>query len=375
MAAGKAEVRVETDTFGPIEVAAHRYWGAQTQRSLQNFKIGGERMPPALVRALGVVKLAAAKVNMRLGALDQRIGDAVVRAAQEVMDGKLTDEFPLVVWQTGSGTQSNMNANEVIASRANELLGGERGGKEPVHPNDHVNRGQSSNDTFPTAMHIAAGEEAVALLIPALEHLHAALLKKCSEFADVIKIGRTHLQDATPLTLGQEFSGYAKQIENGIARTQDLRLVAPVLRLDGAGSVDLPRQTIDMRVTPKLASTLQGQGATGEPVLQAGIPFVLQGPYTSPEVRFDLNGTLTGAISGPADVAKVAADLAQSPEAVKALKDQFQLLDKLPVPAAGAAGEVLEGVLGGGGKQQQKPPAPVDAGKAAKGLLKGLTGQ
>ncbi|MFO1071816.1 MAG: class II fumarate hydratase [Geminicoccaceae bacterium] len=220
MAAGKAEVRVETDTFGPIEVAAHRYWGAQTQRSLQNFKIGGERMPPALVRALGVVKLAAAKVNMRLGALDQRIGDAVVRAAQEVMDGKLTDEFPLVVWQTGSGTQSNMNANEVIASRANELLGGERGGKEPVHPNDHVNRGQSSNDTFPTAMHIAAGEEAVALLIPALEHLHAALLKKCSEFADVIKIGRTHLQDATPLTLGQEFSGYATQIAYGIERVR-----------------------------------------------------------------------------------------------------------------------------------------------------------
>ncbi|MFO1046471.1 MAG: AsmA family protein [Geminicoccaceae bacterium] len=170
-------------------------------------------------------------------------------------------------------------------------------------------------------------------------------------------------------------AGASFHIENGVARTQDLRLVAPVLRLDGAGAVDLPRQTIDMRVTPKLASTLQGQGATGEPVLQAGIPFVLQGPYTSPEVRFDLNGTLTGAISGPADVAKVAADLAQSPEAVKALKDQFQLLDKLPVPAAGAAGEVLEGVLGGGGKQQQKPPAPVDAGKAAKGLLKGLTGQ
>ena len=220
MTEDKAAVRIETDTFGPIEVEAHRYWGAQTQRSLQNFKIGGERMPPALVRALGVVKLAAAKVNMRLGALEQRTGEAIVRAAQEVMDGKLTDEFPLVVWQTGSGTQSNMNANEVISSRANELLGGQRGGKEPVHPNDHVNRGQSSNDTFPTAMHIAAGEEAVALLIPALEHLHAALLKKSAEFQDVIKIGRTHLQDATPLTLGQEFSGYATQIAYGIERVR-----------------------------------------------------------------------------------------------------------------------------------------------------------
>lgn len=220
MASGKAAVRVEADTFGPIEVEAHRYWGAQTQRSLQNFRIGGERMPAPLVRALGIVKLAAARVNLHLGVLDQRIGDAIVRAAQEVADGRLTDEFPLVVWQTGSGTQSNMNANEVIASRANEILGGERGGKEPVHPNDHVNRGQSSNDTFPTAMHVAAAEETVRSLIPALEHLHAALLKKSEEFKDIIKIGRTHLQDATPLTLGQEFSGYVAQVAYGIERVK-----------------------------------------------------------------------------------------------------------------------------------------------------------
>jgi fumarate hydratase class II len=213
-------VRVETDSFGPIEVEAERYWGAQTQRSLQNFKIGGERMPAPLVRALGTVKLAAAKVNVRLGVLDQKLGEAIARAAQEVVDGKLTDEFPLVVWQTGSGTQSNMNANEVIASRANELLGGERGGKEPIHPNDHVNRGQSSNDTFPTAMHVAAAEQAVRELVPALQHLHAALLKKSREFADVIKIGRTHLQDATPLSLGQEFGGYAAQIGYGIERVE-----------------------------------------------------------------------------------------------------------------------------------------------------------
>ena len=214
------QVRVESDTFGPIEVEAQRYWGAQTQRSLQNFKIGGDRMPPPLVRALGIVKLAAARVNARLGELDPKLAETIARAAQEVMDGRLTDEFPLVVWQTGSGTQSNMNANEVIASRANELLGGERGGKSPVHPNDHVNRGQSSNDTFPTAMHVAAAEQAVLELLPALEHLYAALRQKQDEFADIVKIGRTHLQDATPLTLGQEFSAYATQIAYGIDRVK-----------------------------------------------------------------------------------------------------------------------------------------------------------
>ena len=216
--ASPKNVRVESDTFGPIEVEAQRYWGAQTQRSLQNFKIGGERMSPAMVRALGIVKLAAARVNSRTGQLDGKLAEAIASAAQEVVEGTLTDEFPLVVWQTGSGTQTNMNANEVIASRANELLGGERGGKSPVHPNDHVNRGQSSNDTFPTAMHVAAAEQTVRELLPALEHLLAALRRKQDEFADIIKIGRTHLQDATPLTLGQEFSAYATQVANGIAR-------------------------------------------------------------------------------------------------------------------------------------------------------------
>ena len=213
-------VRVETDSFGPIEVDADRLWGAQTQRSLQNFKIGGERMPAALIRALGIVKLAAARVNVGLGELDAKLGDAVSRAAQAAVEGKLDAEFPLVVWQTGSGTQSNMNANEVIAGLANEQLGGQRGGKSPVHPNDHVNRGQSSNDTFPTAMHVAAAEQAVRYLLPALEHLLAALHKKQEEFKDVVKIGRTHMQDATPLTLGNEFSAYATQIAYGIDRVK-----------------------------------------------------------------------------------------------------------------------------------------------------------
>jgi fumarate hydratase class II len=216
--AGERAVRVESDSFGPIEVPAERYWGAQTQRSLQNFKIGGERMPIPLVRALAVVKLAAARVNVRLGALEPRLGEAIARAAQEVVDGRLDEEFPLVVWQTGSGTQSNMNANEVIAGRANELLGGQRGGKSPVHPNDHVNRGQSSNDTFPTAMHVAAAEQVQRSLVPALNHLHGALAGKAKAFAEIVKIGRTHLQDATPLTLGQEFSGYAHQVAMAIER-------------------------------------------------------------------------------------------------------------------------------------------------------------
>lgn len=215
-----SEFRIETDTMGELQVPQERLWGAQTQRSLQNFKIGGERMPPPLVRALGIVKKSAALANVSLGELDSRIGQAIADAAEAVIDGTLTDEFPLVVWQTGSGTQSNMNANEVIANGASELLGGERGKKDPVHPNDHCNRGQSSNDTFPTAMHIAAVEQVVHELIPALEHLHAALADKQERFKDIVKIGRTHLQDATPLTLGQEFSGYAQQISYGIERVK-----------------------------------------------------------------------------------------------------------------------------------------------------------
>ncbi len=212
--------RIETDTMGEVAVPSDRYWGAQTQRSLQNFKIGGERMPRPLVRALGLQKKASALANLALGKLDATIADAIGRAADEVIDGTLIEHFPLVVWQTGSGTQTNMNANEVISNRAIELLGGVIGSKKPVHPNDHVNYGQSSNDSFPTAMHIAAAEEANHRLLPALKHLHKALSAKAAEFAEVIKIGRTHLQDATPITLGQEFSAYAVQIAHGIRRVE-----------------------------------------------------------------------------------------------------------------------------------------------------------
>src|SRR6478672_1083337 len=218
-----SSTRTETDSFGPIEVSADRYWGAQTERSRQNFRIGQDRMPMPIVHALGIVKLASAETNRELGLIDARRARAIARAAHEVIDGKLDDHFPLVVWQTGSGTQTNMNLNEVIANRANELLGGERGTKQPVHPNDHVNMSQSSNDSFPTAMHIAAAERIVHDLVPALNELHRALRKKQKAFAHIVKIGRTHTQDATPLTLGQEFSGYAAQVESGIAR---LRIAA-----------------------------------------------------------------------------------------------------------------------------------------------------
>jgi fumarate hydratase class II len=215
-----AATRRESDTMGTVEVPADRYWGAQTQRSLENFRIGGERMPAPLVRALGIQKKAAALANMALGLLDRRIGEAIVKAADEVIDLKLLEHFPLVVWQTGSGTQTNMNANEVIANRAIELLGGTIGSKTPVHPNDHVNMSQSSNDSFPAAMHIAAVEEIFRRLLPSLRALHEALEAKAKEFADIVKIGRTHLQDATPLTLGQEFSAYARQVELGVARVE-----------------------------------------------------------------------------------------------------------------------------------------------------------
>jgi len=219
-ASTRSDVRVERDTFGPIEVPADRYWAAQTQRSLQNFKIGWEKQPLPIVRALGIVKRAAAETNMELGHLDKKLGGKIVAAAQEVIDGKLDAHFPLVVWQTGSGTQSNMNANEVIANRAIEMLGGVLGSKTPVHPNDHVNMSQSSNDTYPTAMYIAGAEEIVRHLLPALKKLHAALTQKQAEFKDIIKIGRTHTQDATPLTLGQAVSGYATQVANGIERIE-----------------------------------------------------------------------------------------------------------------------------------------------------------
>ncbi len=220
MAAKPPETRTETDTFGPIEVEASKYWGAQAQRSLGNFKIGWEKQPQPIIRGLGIVKKAAAEVNMALGKLDPGVGRAIVQAADEVIEGKLDAHFPLVVWQTGSGTQSNMNANEVISNRAIEILGGKVGSKAPVHPNDHVNMSQSSNDTFPTAMHIACAEEVVHRLLPALQQLYNALKDKSQAWKDIIKIGRTHTQDATPVTLGQEFSGYAKQVENGIRRIE-----------------------------------------------------------------------------------------------------------------------------------------------------------
>lgn len=214
------KTRTETDSFGALEVDASRYWGAQTERSLGNFKIGGEKMPAPLIRALGIIKKAAAKTNADLGILDKKIAENIQKAADEVISLELVDHFPLVVWQTGSGTQTNMNANEVISNRAIELMGGEMGSKKPVHPNDHVNMGQSSNDTFPTAMHIAAVEEIVHKLLPALEHLHNALDAKAKKFEKLVKIGRTHLQDATPLTLGQEFSGYVYQIKLGLERVK-----------------------------------------------------------------------------------------------------------------------------------------------------------
>ncbi|MDO9125544.1 MAG: lyase family protein, partial [Parvibaculum sp.] len=218
--ANTPKTRTETDTFGPIEVAADRYWGAQAERSRGNFKIGWEKQPLPVVRALGIVKRAAAEANMELGRLDPKIGEAVVKAAQEVIEGKLDEHFPLVVWQTGSGTQSNMNANEVISNRAIEIMGGEMGTKKPVHPNDHVNMSQSSNDTYPTAMHVACAEEIHHRLLPALQKLRNALNDKAQAWNHIIKIGRTHTQDATPLTLGQEFSGYTAQVENGIARIE-----------------------------------------------------------------------------------------------------------------------------------------------------------
>lgn len=213
-----AKMRIETDSFGPLEVPDDKYYGAQTARSLINFKIGGETMPKPLVRALGIVKQSAARTNMDLGVLSKRIGNAIDKSAEKVINGEMDDHFPLVVWQTGSGTQSNMNANEVISNLAIEKLGGKLGSKDPVHPNDHVNCSQSSNDTFPTAMHIAIVEELHHVLLPGLKKLHKALAQKSRSWEKIIKIGRTHLQDATPLTLGQEFSGYAKQLELGIER-------------------------------------------------------------------------------------------------------------------------------------------------------------
>ena len=216
------DFRTESDSMGTVKVPADKLWGAQTQRSLENFKIGSEILPRALIRALGIVKLCAARVNMGLGILDIPIGEAICEASMAVIEGKLESQFPLVIWQTGSGTQSNMNINEVIANLCNQKLGGELGSKKPVHPNDHVNKSQSSNDSFPSAMHIATAEQLQHDLIPALEHMHAVLQEKSEQWRELIKIGRTHLQDAVPMTLGQEFSGYAAQVGLGIQRVKEV---------------------------------------------------------------------------------------------------------------------------------------------------------
>jgi fumarate hydratase, class II len=213
-----SKTRTESDAFGPIEISADRLWGAQTERSLHNFRIGVEHMPIEIIRALGLIKRASAEVNRDLGSLDRRRAGAIAAVARDVADGKLDAHFPLVVWQTGSGTQTNMNVNEVISNRANLRLGGKLGAKSPVHPNDHVNMSQSSNDSFPTAMHIAAAHELTVRLLPALKNLHVALDKKAKQFARIVKIGRTHTMDATPLTLGQEFSGYAAQVKSSATR-------------------------------------------------------------------------------------------------------------------------------------------------------------
>jgi len=247
--------RTESDTMGPMQVPADRYWGSQTARSIHFFKIGGERMPRELIRALGILKKAAALVNRDQGLLDPKLCDTICAAADEVIAGTLDDHFPLVIWQTGSGTQTNMNANEVISNRAIEMLGGEMGSKKPVHPNDHVNMSQSSNDTFPTAMSIAAVERIHHHLLPNLRILRDTLDQKAKEFADIIKIGRTHLMDATPLTLGQEFSGYVQQMTNGIERIEGTLPKLSELALGGTavGTGLNTKKGYDVKVAAKIA--------------------------------------------------------------------------------------------------------------------------
>jgi fumarate hydratase class II len=245
--------RIETDSLGEVKVESGKYWGAQTQRSLENFKIGGDRFPREMIRALGILKKACALANAELGLLPADKAKLIVQAADEVIEGKLDAHFPLVVWQTGSGTQTNMNTNEVISNRAIELSGGVIGSKKPIHPNDDVNKGQSSNDTFPTAMYIAVSERVQQRLLPALKQFHAGLLKKEKEFAKIVKIGRTHLMDATPLTLGQEFSGYRMQIENGIKRVEMAQ--AHVLELAIGGTA----VGTGLNAHPKFGETVSAQ--------------------------------------------------------------------------------------------------------------------
>ena len=259
------DVRIESDTMGRIEVPADRYWGAQTQRSLQNFKIGGERMPRSIIRAMGIIKHASASANQQLGKLDPQIADAVRSAARQVIDGELDDHFPLVVWQTGSGTQSNMNANEVISNVAIQALGGQPGSKTPVHPNDHVNMSQSSNDVFPGAMAIATAEQVTHHLLPSLRHLHDALAAKTAAWNDIVKIGRTHFMDAVPLTLGQEFSGYVQQIAYGIRRAQSALPALHELALGGTAV------GTGLNSHPEYASKVAAEiaGLTGLPFISA----------------------------------------------------------------------------------------------------------
>ncbi|MDJ0978497.1 MAG: class II fumarate hydratase [Erythrobacter sp.] len=293
------KVRVETDSLGEVAVPVDAHWGAQTQRSLANFAIGVETMPAPLVKALGVQKQSAAKANMELGVMDAKVGEAIIQAASEVVDGTLASQFPLSVWQTGSGTQSNMNANEVIASRANEILTGQHGGKEPVHPNDHCNMGQSSNDTFPTAMHIAAASETIERLIPALQHLHEALDAKSKAFANIVKIGRTHLQDATPLTLGQEFSGYAKQIDYGIARLENA--LPRVLELAQGGTAVGTGINSKAGFAEKFAAKVAE--ATGHPFVTAPNKFEALGAH---DALVELSGALN---SNAVSAMKIANDI------------------------------------------------------------------
>jgi fumarate hydratase class II len=291
--------RTESDSFGPLDVPADKYWGAQTQRSLLNFPIGWEKQPTAIIRALGVIKQACAEANMAQGTLDARLGKAIIHAATEVAQGKLDDNFPLAVWQTGSGTQSNMNANEVIANRAIELLGGEIGSKDPVHPNDHVNMGQSSNDTFPTAMHIAAATSVRDVLLPGLDRLHAALADRARAFDRIIKIGRTHTQDATPLTLGQEFSGYAHQVAMGRDR---LRAALPGIYELAQGGTAVgtglnTRKGWDAAVAGNIARI-------------TGLPFVTAPNKFEALAAHDAMAALSGALRGvAASLFKIANDI------------------------------------------------------------------
>jgi fumarate hydratase class II len=294
-----ADTRTETDTMGAVEVPADRYWGAQTERSRQNFRIGAERMPLPVIRALAQIKRAAAEVNCELGLLDEPRRDAIAAAAGEIIAGRHDGDFPLAVWQTGSGTQTNMNVNEVIANRGNELMGGARGAHQPLHPNDHVNKSQSSNDSFPSAIRIAAAAETTARLLPALEELHGALAAKSAAFEDIVKIGRTHLQDAVPLTLGQEFSGYAAQVEGSISRIR--QALVPMYALAQGGTAVGTGLNAPSGFAERIAARLAA--STGLPLVSAPNKFEALAAHDA-EVFF--HGALAAAATG---LFKIASDI------------------------------------------------------------------